>query len=183
MAWLTCTTPLRLYRGSAVEPVYRPPPKIHTKTGSKLLLEVVLLFALDEFPRLGRMMLMLRQSSEMSKVVWYCMHEYPYWVASRTPSNDVLMLWGHRNLRSPTGGCAYGIPRKRSWSYSARYRPWYVPFLVVASSVDVETEINRTKVTAPSRGDHIVLENFRGLEPRKHRWAKVCVTLWKFSKS
>lgn len=29
------------------------------------------------------------------------------------------------------------MPRKKSWSYSGLYKPWYVPFLTVAVGLDV----------------------------------------------
>jgi hypothetical protein len=38
-----------------------------------------------------------------------------YFIAALVPFQVLFKENGARNLRSPTGGCAYGIPRNKSW--------------------------------------------------------------------
>ena len=59
----------------------------------------------------------------ISKPSFQCATNIPltaleYCVAGFAPLQLSFKATGFRNLRLPTGGCAYGIPRKKSWSYS-----------------------------------------------------------------
>ena len=53
---------------------------------------------------------------------WWC--SIPGFVPSRIPFHD-LAGWGGRNLRSPTGGAAYGMAMK-AYEYSERSFSWAI---------------------------------------------------------
>ena len=106
----TKTTPRRTstspwYRISRDEPTLYAPPCTQTITGSPS-------------PSGGEMTFSVRQSSEIGTLdagprncpFRSCGATAPKSVASSTPSHGRAGA-GARNLRSPTGGAAYGIPR------------------------------------------------------------------------
>src|SRR4051812_48632723 len=82
----------------------------------------------------GRCTLTKRQFSELVRaplVLARAVHLSPYWVAALTPVHG-RTGWGARHRRAPTGGAAYGMPRKLS-TPSAR-APRTAPLSVTTTS-------------------------------------------------
>ncbi len=86
---------------AVLEPLTKPPPWIHTSTGSFLPAAAA-----------GAQMLRYKQSSfsgwleaVLSQDMRFCMQSLPYWVASRTPLQAAGAA-GARQRSAPTGGAA-----------------------------------------------------------------------------